>query len=157
MRYIILCTTDLLSTAQHHASCVLAGVARTALDWGLAAGLSVSGLYGPLKAWRERQLADIFASGQTLRLQFPKEDLGFVYGQPGAAICPEPAGENSANRNLSRAPSDKGLRLPSEDPHNPGGAELGRNPREYKPSCKPGGRLPHCVLRKLNSGRMHAS
>ena len=147
----------LLLTALQHASCGLAGVARTALDWGLAAGLSVSGLYGPLKAWRERQLANIFASGQTLRLQFPKEDLGFVYGQPGAAICPEAAGETSADRVLSRNPSDKGLRLPYGDPNHPGGVELGRHPREYKPSCKPGSRLPHCILQKVNSGRMHAS
>lgn len=131
-----------------------AGVARTALDWGLAAGLSVSGLYGPLKGWRERQLADIFASGQTLRLQFPKEDLGFNYDQPGAAICLATA--TNPSKALSDNPSSRphGLKLPPADSENPGGVELGRNPRDYKPSCRPGSRMPHCVIRKLNPGAL---
>lgn len=139
------------------AHCMFSGFARTALDWGLAAGLSVSGLYGPLKAWRERKLADIFASGQTLRLQFPKEDLGFVYNQPGAAICPEAAAAaDPSNKPVgsSSKPGGKshGLDLPPGDSDDPGGAELGRNPRAYHPSCKPGSRLPHCVLHRVATG-----
>lgn len=128
-------------------------MAKTALDWGLAAGLSVSGLYGPLKAWRERQLAAIFASGQTLRLQFPKEDLGFVYDQPGAAICASSiAIDCSKSLHGNPTSSPHGLSLPPGDSEHPGGAELGRNPRVYIPSCKPGGRMPHCILRRLESG-----
>lgn len=62
------------------------------LEAGLSLGLSVSGLRGPLKTWREQQLAKIFESGQTLRLQFPREDLGFVYNQPGAAVSAHGSG-----------------------------------------------------------------
>ena len=126
------------------------------LELGLAAGLSVSGLYGPLKPYRERQLAKIFASGETLRLQFPKEDLGFVYDKPGAAICPVTANPNSRT---GRKP--EGV-MPGTDGTAVGtGAKgckkragsVGDSDRRYKPSCTPGGRMPHCSLHPINSGK----
>lgn len=42
-------------------------------------GRGLSGLQGPLKAWRQQRLSEIFRSRQSLRLQYPREDLGFVY------------------------------------------------------------------------------
>ena len=145
-----------------------AGFAKTALDWGLSAGLSVSGLYGPLKAWRERQLSQIFASGQTLRLQFPKEDLGFNYNTVDAAICPEhPASDADTDSsaphvsvpradgtavNFEGSMQRKGHRSSalSERQSN---RSVGGSDRQYIPSCAPGGRLPHCMLQPLNKGQ----
>jgi hypothetical protein len=39
--------------------------------------MSLAGTSGPLAPWRQAQLDKIFSAGATLRLQFPKEDLGF--------------------------------------------------------------------------------
>lgn len=127
----------------------------------MAAGQSVSGLYGPLKSYRERELSKIFASGQTLRLQFPKEDLGFVYDNPGAAIHHEPP---SASTGFSHRP-DRKLQpdMPAMDATatntqgrvaNDKIASVGGSDRRYRPSCAPGGRLPHCMLQQLNAGTL---
>lgn len=143
-----------------------AGFGRAALDIGLAAGLSVSGLYGPLKPYRERQLAKIFASGQTLRLQFPKEDLGFVYDKPGAAICietPNPGstiGKRNTGCNSGAEAPDPGRTSSTghdsgEDGTAVGGKDsrgsVGGSDRRYWPSCIPGGRLPHCAIFPINA------
>lgn len=52
------------------------------LRLGMWAGHAASGADGPWKSWRRRALADIFKAGASLRLQFPREDLGFVYNSP---------------------------------------------------------------------------
>lgn len=133
------------------------GFGRAALDFGLAAGLSVSGLYGPLKQWRERQLSSIFASRQTLRLQFPKEDLGFVYNTPGAAICPETGMTPSASHRPSAQPQPDSAGADATAVNTEGrvqkvlGGSIGGSDRRYRPSCTPGSRLPHCTLRQLNT------
>jgi len=144
-------------------SCVPPGFGRAALDFGLAAGLSVSGLYGPLKQWRERQLSSIFASGQTLHLQFPKEDLGFVYNTPGAAICPETDTVLSASHRCSAQPQPDSAGADATAVNTKGRAQkatqgsVGGSDRRYRPSCTPGSRLPHCTLRQLNTGILPCS
>ena len=134
-----------------------AGFSKAALDLGLSAGLSVSGLYGPLKAWRERQLAKIFASGQTLRLQFPKEDLGFVYNSRGAAVCPEsPHSHHSPrvqNAELDISGNDGTAVNTKGRSHGQGNGTVGGSNRRYRPNCSPGARLPHCTLQPLNTGK----
>lgn len=151
------------------------GIGRAALDLGLSAGLSVSGLYGPLKGYRERELAKIFASGQTLRLQFPKEDLGFVYDKPGAAICPDdlnPSGSHGRTPPAAVAPDSADLggrtgRVPQAAAESDGTAArdshrgqdeatrtVGASDRHYQPSCAPGGRLPHCLLYPMHTGEI---
>ena len=55
-----------------------------ALNSAFSLGMAAS---GPLRRLRQGRLDEIFSSGETLRLQFPKEDLGFVYHQQGAAVC----------------------------------------------------------------------
>jgi len=138
--------------------CVPPGFGRAALDFGLAAGLSVSGLYGPLKQWRERQLSSIFASGQTLRLQFPKEDLGFVYNTPGAAICPETDTVLSVSHRASAQPQPDSAGADATAVNTRGRGQkatrgsVGGSDRRYRPSCTPGSRLPHCTLRQLKTG-----
>lgn len=133
-----------------------AGFSKAALDLGLSAGLSISGLYGPLKAWRERQLAQIFASGQTLRLQFPKEDLGFVYNSRGAAVCPEsPHSHHSSrvqNAELDISGNDGTAVNTKGRSHGQGSGTVGGSDRQYMPGCAPGARLPHCTLQPLNTG-----
>ena len=153
-----------------------AGFERASLDIGLAAGFSVSGLYGPLKAYRERQLARIFASGQTLRLQFPKEDLGFVYDKPGAAICTEAPnpGRSTGRREAgygsgTEAPEPGRICCRRGNGHGAGidgtavgtsrrgsketAGSVGGSDRQYWPSCVPGGRLPHCTIYPINAGK----
>ena len=55
----------------------------------MSLGLAASGVEGPLRSWRQHKLQEIFRSGASLRLQFPKEDLGFQYNGPGSAVIPD--------------------------------------------------------------------
>lgn len=57
------------------------GLRRGVLDVAIAAGKAAS---GPMSALRSNELESLFEKGQTLRLQYPKEDLGFVYGLGGS-------------------------------------------------------------------------
>ena len=136
---------------------MFAGFSKAVLDFGLFAGLSVSGLHGPLRSWRERQLAKIFASGQTLRLQFPKEDLGFVYSSKGVAVCPEsplsPQSPQVQNPELGVSGSDGTAANTKGRSHRQGSGSVGGSDRQYRPSCSPGGRLPHCTLQPLKPGQ----
>lgn len=68
-----------------------AGASRALLNMGMAVGRAMGGTKGPLRSWREAALAKILAAGDSLRLQFPREDLGFVYHMPGAAVVPDEA------------------------------------------------------------------
>lgn len=54
-------------------------VRRTALDSALAAGKIGAAAIAP---FRRAAMEDIVSSGHTLRLQYPKEDLGFIYDSP---------------------------------------------------------------------------
>ena len=49
-------------------------------------GRFLSGTRGPAGLWRGPRLRKLFQSGASLRLQFPKEDLGFGYVGPWAAV-----------------------------------------------------------------------
>lgn len=66
-----------------------AGVGRRLLEAGVSVGLAASGMRGPFKGWRQAALRDIFSRGASLRLQFPKEDLGFVYGGVDCSVLPD--------------------------------------------------------------------
>ena len=74
-----------------------AGASRALLNMGMAAGRAMGGTKGPLRGWRQAALSKILAAGDSLRLQFPREDLGYIYDEPDAAVIPEdtsaPAGE----------------------------------------------------------------
>lgn len=73
------------------------GLGRRVLAAGMAAGMAAGGVDGPLRSWRKKTLQSIFQSGASLRLQFPREDLGFCYERPGAAIISELPGSVSGN------------------------------------------------------------
>lgn len=65
------------------------GVGSQVLEAGMALGRASSGIDGPLRSWRAKKLRALFTEGALLRLQFPKEDLGFVYKGEGTAILPD--------------------------------------------------------------------
>ena len=104
----------------------------------MAVGLAAAGLRGPLKPWREQQLQNIFTTGQTLRLQFPKEDLGFVYDAPGSAFPPE---QHEGSDSAGLQPAGRGLS---------GAQEQQRS--LYVPEAIPGARMPHATLRPPGGG-----
>ena len=97
---------------------------------------------GPLKAWRKKALESIFEAGDSLRLQFPLEDLGFCYTAPGSAIClPGHAASGRATAALDTA-SDTAQQNVS--------AQQGRG-LDYVQNTQPGSRLPHCEVKILAS------
>lgn len=98
------------------------GVGRWLLESALAAGRGVAASILPL---RKAALQQILSSGQSLRLQFPKEDLGVVY-QQGAVDR-----EGSVASGAAEGGSSSSRGLP------------------YVPSTEVGGRLPHCKLAML--------
>jgi len=75
---------------------MIAGLVRSVLDMSLSLGRAAGGVRGPLKAWRKKALQRIFEAGESLRLQFPLEDLGFTYSMHGAAVwLPHQAADDS--------------------------------------------------------------
>ncbi|KAK9846335.1 hypothetical protein WJX81_001811 [Elliptochloris bilobata] len=106
-------------------------VAKGLLSAGLALGRAAAVARVPLAAPRLRA---ILASGAALRLQFPAEDLGFVYSGAGAAVAPD--GDAGAGLERASAPDAAGR----DSGEVQGGAP-------YVPSTAPGARLPHCELR----------
>lgn len=86
-------------------------VAKTVLELGLGIGAAASGLKGPLKSSREREISKLFESGNTLRLQYPKDDLGFRYaiGLSSKVNEQEAEGERDAAFEPTLAP---GFRMP---------------------------------------------
>ena len=69
-------------------------MAKGLLSAGLALGRAAAAARVPLAAARLRA---ILASGASLRLQFPAEDLGFVYAGPGAAVVPDTVRRNNVS------------------------------------------------------------
>ena len=86
----------------------VAGVAKGLLSAGLALGRAAAAARVPRAAAR---LRSILASGAALRLQFPAEDLGFVYGGPGAAVAPDAERARDASQPAARAPGAYGCSL----------------------------------------------
>ncbi|GAX80176.1 hypothetical protein CEUSTIGMA_g7614.t1 [Chlamydomonas eustigma] len=103
--------------------------APLSLTWGksvlesiLTAGRRLAATHlGPVEGWRQAQLDRIFKSGESLRLQFPNEDLGFSYKE-GAIVA-------GVIRNES---PDDGVR--------------GQRRSNYEPRAEPGCRMPHVWL-----------
>ena len=119
---------------------------RSALDMSLSLGRAAAGVRGPLRAWRKKALQRIFETGDSLRLQFPLEDLGFRYNVPGAAVCPSSAAADSEAAVQSAGSADSAAQnLRSQQ---------GRG-LEYVQNTEPGSRLPHCEI-SLMSGQ-HSS
>lgn len=137
---------------------------KSALEAGLSLGRAASGVKGPLRPWRQRHLKRIFASGDTLRLQFPQEDLGFSYDVPGGA-CLGNAAAAAAPRAGSAQPSAEAAAAPARSASQtklPGQllerqqADRGLR-RLYMPSTDPGARLPHADINVIWGHELDAS
>jgi 2,4-dichlorophenol 6-monooxygenase len=97
--------------------------------------MALSGARGPAKTWREAALRRIFDSGDTLRLQFPREDVGFVYS--AGALCADDPQLAAAAAKAAAATGARGA--------------------EFVPSTAPGARLPHVPLTLLTPGGADAA
>mmetsp|Transcript_35257 Transcript_35257/g.83598 ORF Transcript_35257/g.83598 Transcript_35257/m.83598 type:complete len:588 (+) Transcript_35257:1131-2894(+) len=106
-------------------SVVPRGVASSALEAVLSLGRAAADASIPLLGdLKEKALERLFAEDQTLRLQFPAEDLGFSYRLDRSMASSKEAG-----------------------------AKPGRHLRGgYVPSTEPGARLPHCELQPIGAG-----
>lgn len=126
-----------------------AGIVKSALETGLSLGRAISGMKGPLRPWREKLLRDIFATGDTLRLQYPKEDLGFIYNAPGAAIDAVNGASGMAGKTggggttAARGSTGAGKQQITDQSRG----------RPYVPSTRPGARLPHCDIAVVRASR----
>ncbi|CAL8460671.1 g201 [Coccomyxa elongata] len=131
------------------ASMLPSGIVKSALETGLSLGRAISGMKGPLRPWRERLLRDIFAAGDTLRLQYPKEDLGFIYNAPGAAIDSVTSTSGMAGKTggggTTRVWGSTGAGRQQITDQSRG--------RPYVPSTRPGARLPHCDIAVVRASR----
>lgn len=88
-----------------------------------------------MRKLREAQLARVFESGETLRLQFPREDLGFEYGaSPGAAVALAPPLQTTA------------AGRPGVEPDEGRGSAPPPRGAPFVPSTCPGARLPHAPV-----------
>lgn len=91
----------------------------------MAAGRNVAGVWGPLGPIRRAALDRIFTQGESLRLQFVKEDLGFVY--------------DAFDKDTWLVQGSK--RMPD--------AAASTSRAQFTPTATPGARLPHVPVRIL--------
>eukprot|EP00879_Flechtneria_rotunda_P014527 GHRR01015181.1.p1 GENE.GHRR01015181.1~~GHRR01015181.1.p1 ORF type:complete len:482 (+),score=184.32 GHRR01015181.1:329-1774(+) len=109
-------------------------MSRWLLNSALAAG---RGLAAAVASFRQGALQHILDAGDSLRLQFPQEDLGFVYNQ-GAVVQ-----EQQQQLQCSQVNSNSSSSGWHRKQHWRGNV--------YIPSTTVGGRLPHCQLSLLDS------
>ncbi len=123
-----------------------AAAARGVLEGGLALGRWAGGMRGPLQtAARSARLARILDGGETLRLQYPREDLGFAYTSPGAAVC-----------SVDPAAAPYGITARQGQGNDDVSGVQGRA-APYLPSTAPGARLPHAVVTLRSPGKRTAT
>lgn len=83
-------------------------VAKSFLEFGIKIGTSLSGVNGLTGSFRQNRLSKLFQSGNTLRLQFPNEDIGFQYrwggSTPKASTAPEGRSKSKEKRVLKFTP-----------------------------------------------------
>ncbi|KAI8463562.1 MAG: hypothetical protein J3K34DRAFT_526882, partial [Monoraphidium minutum] len=118
---------------------------RQLLEAGLAAGRGLAAAAAPL---RGAALRRVLESGESLRLQFPREDLGFRYS-PGAASAVLEEGDAGAEGG--------GRRAGGGECGAAAGAGGGVRGAAFTASSAPGFRLPHCWLRRAESGQQVSS
>lgn len=106
-----------------------AAVRRQVLDAAVSSGLLLG---QALVTARRRELDRIFESGQTLRLQYPKEDVGFIYAGTNAYVKVEPEIRPLMTQALQPSPRDA----------------------PYVPRCLPGCRFPHFPITAIDSHTM---
>jgi hypothetical protein len=96
------------------------GILGAAMTSGLLLGQA-------LAVTKRAELQSLFDSGQTLRLQYPKEDLGFIYPVPSPAVAVQHEDLQAIKAYKQPKPRDA----------------------EYSPACLPGCRFPHFPIKRL--------
>lgn len=114
-----------------------AAFAKSAFEGALAFGRWSGGIRGPLKAYRASQLAKFFNSGSSLRLQYPREDLGFVYNSSGV-VCGDIDAQIGGMAESAQSSIGTAVEVERGAP--------------YVPITAPGARLPHVELTLLSTG-----
>lgn len=100
----------------------------------LGAAMSSGLLMGrALAKAKQRELDELFGSGRTLRLQYPKEDIGFAYHGQGCFVDVDPGMEDAARKSVEPKPRDAPL-------------------VEDAASFLPGRRFPHFFMHILSDG-----
>lgn len=128
-----------------------APVGKPLLEAGLFLGRALSAAFTPL---RRAAVSDILQNDKSLKLQFPREDLGFSYEQ--GAVCSSgtsTSGSSSDGGSSSGVGRGSGSRSSSRGGGGGGAAGGQLRGAHYEPSLVPGGRLPHCWLQVEGSGR----
>jgi hypothetical protein len=136
------CTAGLLP----HAAPLPGLLTKGLLEAGLALGRSVAAAVAPL---RVQAVQGILSAGDSLRLQFPKEDLGFCYAH-GAVLQDTNTGNSTCSSSSSSSSShaSSGAGTGHQQP------QSGARGQPYIPSTQPGCRLPHVELQLVPSGDM---
>ena len=108
----------------------LASLAPASVRQQLLGAAMSSGLWmgRALAKAKQRELDELFESGRTLRLQYPKEDIGFAYHGNGSFVHVEPEMEDAVRQAVAPKPRDE-----------PFVEDVG--------SFVPGKRLPHFPMR----------
>jgi len=101
-------------------------VLNTAMSSGMLLGQA-------LATARRKELSNLFESGETLRLQYPKEDVGFLYSGKAAHVLVEPELRIALEQAAKSKPRDA----------------------PYIPICLPGFRFPHFPVDVLESRQEH--
>ena len=102
-----------------------------------------SGTRGPLRSWRTTKVQSILSQGSSLRLQFPREDLGFCYGSSAGA-----AGRRPGHPNVVVTPDGpRNTRLPPSQ-----AMHAHQRHAPFVPEPAPGCRMPHAWFKALSSG-----
>jgi 2-polyprenyl-6-methoxyphenol hydroxylase-like FAD-dependent oxidoreductase len=99
---------------------------KAALDAAMSAGKKGAAAVAP---FRRAAIKEIFVKGNTLRLQYPKEDLGFLY-RHGAVV-------HSDKKETEEVVEYQRRQLMREAP--------------YQPTTLPGARFPHFLVEPLSS------
>lgn len=98
-------TVNSLLSSGPLASLAPASVRRQLLGAAMTSGLWMGRTLAKAKQ-KQRELNELFESGRTLRLQYPKEDIGFAYHGPGSFLDVEPEMEDAVRRAVAPKPRD---------------------------------------------------
>ena len=132
---------DILNSRQ--ASWIPSFLRRSVLDASLSVGRIAGSAIGAI---RHEALNALFEGGETLRLQYPKEDLGFVYSGTGAAIVYETMQETGCDDDVI-TDRQAVLKYTAAKPRN----------APYVATTLPGARFPHFWMRTIRPGFLGGS
>ena len=118
-------------------------LSKVFLEAGLAAGRTLASLGLPFS---RTAVQHILQSGDSLRLQFPREDLGFRYTEGGAVAAPSYWGVTEEGHRMLWANSNSSSSSSSTISSSSSSSRGSERGSSYVPSSAAGLRLPHVPL-----------